>query len=216
MDDGFVDMYKRGLPASESDDDSTRDVRTRGSKPDFDGDSASLAPPTPSQLPVPLSNHAIGQAYQMVRYGDGGSPLLPVVAKTVFSFGFLKAWEAMRVVSPDTCRPFSKDRRGLVLGEGGELFWSSRALEAAKARGATILGEIVGFGMSSDAHHITQPSAGRSGGSAMTSALEKRGHRSGIGGGYVNAHGTGTAANDVSETTAIRKGFLAHMRISWR
>src|SRR6266404_1272164 len=103
------------------------------------------------------SNHAIGQAFWMVRSGavrmaiSGGS-------EAIFSLGFLKAWEAMRVVSPDTCRPFSKDRRGLILGEGGAML-VLETLDSARARGSKIYGEIVGFGMSSDAYHITQPSS---------------------------------------------------------
>jgi len=103
------------------------------------------------------SGHAIGQAYWMVRSGStdlaiaGGS-------EATFSLGILKAWEAMRVVSPETCRPFSKDRRGMILGEGGAML-VLEPLEAARARGARIHAEIVGFGMSSDACHITQPSA---------------------------------------------------------
>src|SRR5580692_5219613 len=102
------------------------------------------------------AGHAIGQAFWMVRSGvtdlaiTGGS-------EAPFSFGILKAWEAMRVVSPDTCRPFSKDRRGMILGEGGAML-VLEPLEAAMARGARIHAEMVGFGMSSDACHITQPS----------------------------------------------------------
>src|SRR3974377_278066 len=100
---------------------------------------------------------ATGQALTMVRTGmvdlaiTGGS-------EAPFSFGILKAWEAMRVVSPDTCRPFSKDRHGMILGEGAAML-VLEPLDAARARGARIWGEIAGFGMSSDAHHITQPSA---------------------------------------------------------
>ena len=152
------------------------------------------------------SNHAIGQAFWMVRSGavemalTGGS-------EAVFSLGLLKAWEAMRVVSPDTCRPFSKDRRGLILGEGGAML-VLEALESARARGAKVYGEIVGFGMSSDAFHITQPSpdgAAR----AIRSALADSGLKpEAIG--YINAHGTATQANDVTETAAIRKVFGAH------
>src|SRR6202040_1835875 len=102
------------------------------------------------------SNHAIGQAFWMVRSG-AASMAIPGGSEAVFSLGFLKSWEAMRVVPPDTCRPFSKDRRALILGEGGAML-VLEPLEAAQARGATIWAEIAGFGMSSDAHHITQPS----------------------------------------------------------
>ncbi|HYL78427.1 MAG TPA: beta-ketoacyl-[acyl-carrier-protein] synthase family protein [Bryobacteraceae bacterium] len=152
------------------------------------------------------SNHAIGQAFWMVRSGavemalTGGS-------EAVFSLGFLKAWEAMRVVSPDTCRPFSKDRRGLILGEGGAML-VLEPLESARARGAKIYGEIVGFGMSSDAFHITQPSpdgAARAIRGALADAALKPEDI-----GYINAHGTATQANDVTETAAIRKVFGAH------
>jgi nodulation protein E len=152
------------------------------------------------------SNHAIGQAFWMVRNGQvdlavtGGS-------EAIFSLGFLKAWEAMRVVSPDTCRPFSKDRRGLILGEGGAML-VLEPLEAARARGARIYGEIAGFGMSSDAHHITQPSSDGAA-RAMRSALTDAGLApEQIG--YINAHGTATQANDVTETMAIRNVFGGH------
>jgi nodulation protein E len=152
------------------------------------------------------SNHAIGQAFWMVRSG-AVSMAITGGSEAVFSFGFLKAWEAMRVVSPDTCRPFSKDRRGLILGEGAAML-VLEPLDAARARGATVLGEIVGFGMSSDAFHITQPSpdgAAR----AMRCALADAGIQpTAIG--YINTHGTGTLANDATETTAIRQVFGAH------
>ena len=121
-----------------------------------------------------------------------------------FSFGLLKAWEAMRVVSSDTCRPFSKDRSGLILGEGGAML-VLEPLDRAIARGATVYGEIVGFGMSSDARHITQPSI-EGPAQAMRSALED----ADVGLeriSYINAHGTGTQANDSTETTAIRSVF---------
>jgi nodulation protein E len=152
------------------------------------------------------SGHAIGQAFEMIRTGKtdlaltGGS-------EATFSFGILKAWEAMRVVSPDTCRPFSKDRRGMILGEGGAML-VLEPLEAAVARGARIHAEIVGFGMSSDACHITQPSSDGAA-RAMRVALRDAGLRpEQIG--YINAHGTATAANDPTETAAIRSVFGAH------
>ncbi|MGA2879156.1 MAG: beta-ketoacyl-[acyl-carrier-protein] synthase family protein [Bryobacteraceae bacterium] len=152
------------------------------------------------------SNHAIGQAFWMVRSGavamaiTGGS-------EAVFSLGFLKAWEAMRVVSPDTCRPFSKDRRGLILGEGAAML-VLEPLDAARARGAPILGEIAGFGMSSDAFHITQPSPDGAARAMRAALSDARLGPDQIG--YINAHGTATLANDATETAAIRKVFGAH------
>jgi nodulation protein E len=152
------------------------------------------------------AGHAIGQAYWMVRSGAaelaicGGS-------EAPFSFGILKAWEAMRVVSPDTCRPFSKDRRGMILGEGAAML-VLEPLEAALARGARIHAEIVGFGMSADASHITQPSA-EGAARAMRAVLKDAGLAPEQVG-YINAHGTATPANDPTETAAIRAVFGAH------
>ncbi len=152
------------------------------------------------------ANHAIGQAFRLLRDGEvelavtGGS-------EAMFTIGMLKAWEAMRVISPDTCRPFSKDRRGMILGEGGAMM-ILEPVEAAKARGAKIYAEICGFGMSSDAHHLTQPTV-EGPARAMRDALR-------IAGlapeqvGYINAHGTGTPGNDAVETRAIRAVFGSH------
>ncbi len=152
------------------------------------------------------ANHAIGQAFWMVRSGvaeialAGGS-------EAPFTLGMLKAWEALRVVSPDTCRPFSRDRKGLILGEGAAIL-VLEPLERARARGAHVWGEIAGFGMSSDAHHITQPqSAGAA--RAMRSALSDAAMAP-ESVGYINAHGTGTSANDPTEVEAIRAVFGAH------
>ena len=150
--------------------------------------------------------HAIGQAFQMVAAGTsdlaitGGS-------EAPFSLGILKAWEAMRVVSPETCRPFSKDRRGMILGEGLAMF-VLEPLEAARARGARVHAELVGFGMSADACHITQPSvdgAARAMRAALRSAALAPEQI-----GYINAHGTATLVNDLTETAAIRQVFGAH------
>ena len=152
------------------------------------------------------ATHAIGQAFWLVRSGvadlavAGGS-------EAPFAFGHLKAWEALRVVAPDTCRPFSRDRRGMILGEGGAML-VLELLDAARARGAAVLGEMVGFGMSSDAFHVTQPSA-EGAALAITAALADAGitpERVG----YVNAHGTGTALNDPVEIAALRRVFGAH------
>jgi nodulation protein E len=152
------------------------------------------------------ATHAIGQAFWMVRNGvvdaaiAGGS-------EAPFSMGFLKAWEAMRIVAPDTCRPFSRDRKGLILGEGAAML-VLEPMESALARGAKIWGEIAGFGMSSDAYHLTQPLADGAA-RAMRGALQDAGiEPQAIG--YINAHGTGTQANDVTEAQAIREVFGAH------
>jgi nodulation protein E len=156
------------------------------------------------------SNHAIGQAFWMVRSGAvdlalaGGS-------EAPFSLGFLKSWEAMRVVARDTCRPFSLDRRGLILGEGAAML-VLEPLEAARARGAQVWGEIAGFGMSSDAHHLTQPLA-EGAARAMRAALADAATTPEVfsrAAGYINAHGTGTTANDATETEAIRAVFDGH------
>ncbi len=151
------------------------------------------------------SAHAIGQAFWMVRSGAAPMAIAGGSEAPLF-LGGLKAWEAMRVISKDTCRPFSADRSGLVLGEGGAML-VLETLEGALSRGAKPLGEIVGFGMSSDASHITQPSpdgAAR----AMRNAIRD----SGLAPeqiGYINAHGTATQANDRSETAGIRLTFGA-------
>jgi len=150
--------------------------------------------------------HAIGQAFWMIR---GGITDLAITggSEAPFSFGILKAWEAMRVVSPETCRPFSKDRRGMILGEGAAML-VLEPLEAAQARGANILAEIAGFGMSADACHITQPSA-EGAARAMRAALRDASLApQQIG--YINAHGTATPANDPAETAAIRAAFGPH------
>lgn len=152
------------------------------------------------------SNHAIGNAFWLIRSGicdralAGGS-------ETPFTYTFLKSWEAIRVVAPDTCRPFSKNRQGMILGEGGGML-AMETLESALARGATILAEIVGFGMSSDASHITKPDqigAER----AIRLALEDgKVPLSEVD--YINAHGTGTQVNDSMEIGAIKNVFGTH------
>jgi nodulation protein E len=149
------------------------------------------------------ANHAIGQAFWMVRQGmvdlalTGGS-------EAPFSFGYLKAWEAAQALDPVTCRPFSRDRQGTILAEGAATL-VLEPLERARARGAEIYGEIVGFGMSADAQHLTQPS-GAGAVRAMRAALrdaEIDPDRVG----YVNAHGTGTQLNDRVESAALREVF---------
>ncbi|MDP3615212.1 MAG: beta-ketoacyl-[acyl-carrier-protein] synthase family protein, partial [Rubrivivax sp.] len=152
------------------------------------------------------SNHALGQALMLLQSGNADVALAGGVEACI-TLGTVKAWEAMRVMADDTCRPFSQGRRGLVLGEGGGVF-VLETLEHAQARGAHILAEFVGAGMSADAADIVMPDASGAA-RAMRSAL--------LQGGlapedvdYINAHGTGTQANDPTETRAIRALFGAH------
>jgi len=149
------------------------------------------------------SSHALGHAFWMVRSGAAPMAIAGGSDAPIY-FGHLKAWEAMRVISQDTCRPFSIDRTGLIVGEGGAML-VLEPLEAALARGARPIAEIVGFGMSSDASHITQPLA-EGAARAIRGAL-KDGGLAPEQIGYINAHGTATEANDKMEVAAIRMVF---------
>jgi len=152
------------------------------------------------------ANHAIIQAAQMIRYGLADAAVTGGT-EACLTYGALRAWEAMRVVADDTCRPFSANRRGLVLGEGAAIF-VLESLEHAQARGATILAELAGTGMSADASDIVMPSA-EGAATAMRLALaEAELNPQDVD--YINAHGTGTQANDVTETRAIRLAFGAY------
>lgn len=149
------------------------------------------------------SNHAIGQAFWMLRNGSAECALVGG-SEAPFTLGVLRVWEAMRVLSSDTCRPFSRDRKGLVLGEGAAIL-VLEPLERAAARGAPIYAELAGFGMSSDAHHLTTPAAAGAARAMRSALIDGGAEASDIG--YINAHGTGTAANDASETAAIHEVF---------
>lgn len=154
------------------------------------------------------SNHAFVQAVLMMRAGLVDTAVVGGT-EACLTLGVLLAWEAMRVLAPDTCRPFSANRRGLVLGEGAAMF-VLETLEHAQARGATILAELAGVGMSADAGDIAAPSAVGAA-AAMQQALHDAGMQpSEID--YINAHGTGTVANDCTETQAIHKVFGEHAR----
>ncbi len=149
------------------------------------------------------SNHAIGLAFQMVRSGmveaafAGGS-------EAMLSFGGLKAWEGLRVMSPEACRPFSAGRNGMVQGEGAAVF-VLEPRDAALARGAPILAEIIGFSMTSDASDIVLPNP-EGAARAMSGALADAGILPAEVD-HINAHGTGTTANDRSESEAIARVF---------
>jgi len=152
------------------------------------------------------ANHAMSQAFEMVRSGKvdfavtGGSEAC-VTVPTV------KAWEAMRVTADDTCRPFCKQRRGMVLGEGAGIFVLEE-YEQARARGASILAEFAGAGMSADAGDIVLPSTDGAAKALAWAIADARLNAEDVD--YINAHGTGTPANDPTETKAIRRVFGAH------
>ena len=152
------------------------------------------------------SNHAMGLAFGMIRSGmctamvTGGS-------EAMLCFGGIKAWEGLRVMSRDACRPFSATRNGMVQGEGAGVFVFEE-YDHARARGAEILCEVAGFSMTSDAADIVMPSkqgAARAIAGALADAritCEKVG--------YINAHGTGTTANDKTECAAVADVFGTH------
>jgi len=151
------------------------------------------------------SNHAMGLAFQMIRAGAMRA-VLTGGSEAMLCFGGIKAWEGLRVMSSRACRPFSRTRDGMVQGEGAAIFvFEDR--EAALARGAEILAEVVGFAMTSDATDLVAPSVDGAA-RAMSGALADAGLAPGVVD-YINAHGTGTAANDRTETAAIQQVFGA-------
>ena len=152
------------------------------------------------------SNHAMAQAFQMVRSGlsdvmiTGGS-------ESMLCFGGVKAWEGLRVMSKDACRPFSANRNGMVQGEGAAIFVLEN-FDNARKRGAEILAEVIGYAMSSDASDIVMPSkqgAARAIKGALNDAKLNSEEVQ-----YINAHGTGTAANDKTECAAVADVFGRH------
>lgn len=149
------------------------------------------------------SNHAMSQAFMMVRSGMAPA-MVTGGSESMLCFGGVKAWEGLRVMSKDACRPFSANRNGMVQGEGAGIFVFEE-YEHAHARGAEILCEVAGFAMSSDASDIVMPSKNGAA-RAMAGALEDaKIDRSEVG--YINAHGTGTAANDKTECAAVADVF---------
>ncbi len=152
------------------------------------------------------SNHAMGQAFHMIRSGMA-TVMVTGGAESMLCFGGVKAWEGLRVMSKDACRPFSANRNGMVQGEGAAVFVFEE-YEHARARGAEMLAEVVGFAMTSDAADIVMPS--RQGAArAMAGAMADGGiNPEQVG--YINAHGTGTAANDKTECAAVSDVFGQH------
>jgi nodulation protein E len=158
------------------------------------------------------STHALGEAWRMLRDGVA-DVVIAGGSDAPLTFGVIKAWEAMRVMSSGAddparaCRPFSRDRSGLVLGEGAAMFVLETAENAAR-RGAAVRAELAGYGASADAGHITQPSR-EGAATAMREALARAGMAPGEVD-YINAHGTGTRLNDSTEIAAIKDVFGEH------
>jgi nodulation protein E len=156
--------------------------------------------------------HAIGEAAEIIRSGRA-DVMLAGGSDAPITYGVMKCWEAMRVLAPGgddptrACRPFSRDRSGLVLAEGAGIL-VLESFEHAEARGAAILAELAGYGATADAGHITQPGIDPPA-RAITLALQQ-GDIAPDEVGYVNAHGTGTRLNDSTETQIIKRAFGGH------
>ncbi len=152
------------------------------------------------------SNHAMGLAFQMVRSG-AARVMVTGGSEAMLCFGGIKAWEGLRVMSKDACRPFSANRSGMVQGEGAAVFvfedW-----DHALARGAVILAEVAGFAMTSDAADIVMPSQAGAERAIAGALRDARLNPEDVG--YINAHGTGTAANDKTECAAVAHVFGRH------
>ncbi|MRX50837.1 beta-ketoacyl-ACP synthase II [Paracoccus sp. S-4012] len=152
------------------------------------------------------ANHAMGLAFQMIRAG-AAKVMLTGGSEAMLVFGGVKAWEGLRVMSKDACRPFSANRNGMVQGEGAGVFvfedW-----DHARARGAEILAEVVGFAMTADAADIVMPSAQGAERAIAGAMADARLAPETFG--YINAHGTGTAANDKTECAAVAHAFGPH------
>jgi nodulation protein E len=149
------------------------------------------------------SNHAVATAVWLLRNGVIDAAVVGGT-EAPLTFGILKAWEAMRVLAPDTCRPFDRHRKGLVLAEGAGVFILERA-QHAKARGASILAEIAGVGMSADAADLVAPTLDGPALAIRSCLADATLGPDAVD--YVNAHGTGTVANDIAEINIIKSVF---------
>ena len=160
------------------------------------------------------AGHAIGEAFHLIKY-DIADLMLAGGTEAPITFGMLRSWESVRVLATGNgdpskaCRPFSADREGLVMGEGAAMLLLEE-LEHAKQRGARIYGELSGFGLSSDASHITQPSIDGPARAVRMALAEAKVNPQEVD--YINAHGTGTRVNDVTETQVIKEVFKDHAR----
>ena len=149
------------------------------------------------------SNHAIATAMLLLRNGTIDAAIVGG-AEAPLTYGILKAWESLRVLAPDTCRPFDRHRKGLVLAEGAGMVVLERA-EHAKARRAEILAEIAGAGMSADAADLVAPTLEGPAGAIRTCLADANLALDAVD--YINAHGTGTVANDITEIKVVKAVF---------
>ncbi|MDO8982700.1 beta-ketoacyl synthase [Cypionkella sp.] len=149
------------------------------------------------------SNHAMGLAFQAIR-GGGAQVMVTGGSESMLCFGGIKAWEGLRVMSQTACRPFSLNRSGMVQGEGAAIF-VFEDYDHARARGAVILAEVIGFAMTSDASDIVMPSQEGAARAIRLALRDAKVAPDAVG--YINAHGTGTAANDKTECAAIAQVF---------
>jgi 3-oxoacyl-[acyl-carrier-protein] synthase II len=156
---------------------------------------------------------AIGEATRLIRHGYA-DVMLAGGSEAFLTYGSIKAWEALRTLADEdtndvsaSCKPFSLNRSGLVLGEGAAML-VLESYQHAKARGADIYAEIVGYGTANDSHHITQPSVAGQAASMQAALNDANLLPSDIQ--YINAHGTGTQLNDITETNAVKSVFGEH------
>ena len=154
------------------------------------------------------ANHAMGLAYETIK-SNKCEVMITGGSESFLSFGGIKPWESLRVLSQSKCRPFSKGRDGLVHGEGAGIF-VFESLESAKKRGAKIVAEVVGFSMSSDASDLIKPN--NIGPQKALRGVLKDGMINKTEVSYINAHGTGTILNDKVECEAIKTVFGSHSR----
>jgi beta-ketoacyl-acyl-carrier-protein synthase II len=160
------------------------------------------------------SGHAIGEAFHLIKFGMA-DVMLAGGSDAPITYGMIRCWESVRVLAmgngnpSQACRPFSADREGLVMGEGAGILLLEE-LEHARQRGAKIHAEIAGYGMSSDASHITQPTVEGPARAIRMALREAQTNPEEVD--YINAHGTGTRLNDLTETQVIKEVFQEHAR----
>jgi len=162
------------------------------------------------------SAHAIGESFDLIQAGAAdcmvtGGAEAAITGLAIAGFQNMKALSTRNDAPEQASRPFDKERDGFVLADGGAVV-VLESLEHATARGAQILGEVVGYGMSADAHHITAPCADGDGARRAMLDCLRAGQLDPLEVGYINAHGTSTPLGDIAETIAVKSVFGEHAR----